>query len=246
MKKIVFAALVAVLATGFIGSNLWAGSIYGPASPLSAPGKFSLGFAYNWYGDEWEGNHGMRDIKVGQNQVVVEGAYGLSKDFELYGRLGGGDFTGKFEGTGYKAKDDMRIIGTAGARMIFARINPQFSIGGNLQLNWAFSDYKDSFDYGTLKVKVKDLWDVNFALYGQFQPSKNVMVYVGPQLYYGEFEARVNDFGYKYSATYEPKSRVGGVLGTTFTLPGVQNVKFFAETQYRDKFSLGGGIAYNF
>jgi hypothetical protein len=248
MKRVVFAVLVAAVSTCIAGSSVWAGSMYGPASPVSAPGKGTLGFFYNWYGDKWEGNHNFVDLKVGQNQAVVEGAYGLSKDLEIYGRLGGADMTARFKGSDYRLRDDMDLIGTAGARMIFARPSPQFSLGGNLQMNYAFSNYKDRFDYNTLRVKVKDLWDVNLALYGQFQPSRNVLVYAGPQLYYGEFRARVYDhiYGESASATYKPKSSIGAVAGTAFAIPGAPNVKFFAETQYRDRVSVGGGIAYNF
>ena len=260
-KMVVVAALMVLIA-----STAFAASFFGPAEPAAPAGKFAIGAGYFYYDDKFKNED---TVKFQQNQAFIDLSYGLAPDWEAYLRLGGADAKIKNDA---EFSDSMKFYSGLGIRGVLYRFNPQFSIGGNLYFDYVWQDYEDStqviepvqvggrsYDViVTEKLKAKTPWSVNLALVAQWMPDKKVVVYGGPKFFYGSFKGEATVTGsatvggvpvavsLSDSSTYETKNWIGGVVGVRFAIPGAEQLKFGVETQFTDRWSVGGMLHYSF
>jgi hypothetical protein len=164
-----------------------AGQELGPASPQSAPGKFSVGAGYCYQATRWESGECKADMSdVRQSMWYASIAYGFAPNWEGYFKIGVADLTvkeangcsnlrevlsfvldvaGRIE-TGYEPYFSLGLRGAFYSR-------PDFALGACLQCNyyfesqvqqcgtvWTFDGY---VDYEALAY-FKDRYDLTVGL----------------------------------------------------------------------------------
>jgi len=244
MKRCLLPAILIVVA---LAATAHAVSLLGPAEPAAEPGKFSFGIGYFYYDDLLKNDGSFRFL---QNQVYAEGSYVFSKGMEVFMRVGAADAQmPDFFSPGFAFKDNMQPYSGIGARGVFYTFNPQFDIGGSLYLDRVWSDYVESVTpLGSVKMKAS--WSASFAVLGAWTPYKVFVLYGGPKVYYGAsrltVDNQVNGVAVESSRFIRTDSLVGGVLGTRFSVMGIERLKMGLEIQFTERVSVGGMASYAF
>jgi hypothetical protein len=237
-----------------------AGGPFGPPEPISrAAGGLHTGIGY-WYDEDKYKNETEHTTR--QNQVYSEVGYG-AQNWEIYGRIGGSDLkildafsSAQASTTTSKNdfEDNWKVFGTLGAKGFYP-FNKTFGIGGFMQGSYYFSDFTDEVSGTqngvpfTAKLKVENLWDVNFGIGFQATVPYGIKLYIGPYAYYSEAKASLsaNIPGLNFETggvTIKNETNVGGFTG--IDLPLARGFHLNVEGQYSARFSVGAAITYSY
>jgi uncharacterized repeat protein (TIGR03803 family) len=237
---------------------VYAGS-YGPTEPV---GKLSLGVGYDYDQQNFKTGtftvNGTRvaldDFTLRSNQAYLQGTYSFIKNWEVYMRLGAtnarsvnADFT----------DNTARFFGAAGIRGVFFT-KDDFSLGGFARYTY-FSDWKGSIVLGagpaatnTYYIDIKNPWNVDVGISGEYK-IKSFTLYGGPVLYWSRATLDANLAGVaggnvilqgSGSSSLTEKSNIGGFFGVR--VPLANKLFLTVETQYKERFSVGGAVVYPF
>lgn len=255
---------IGLLAFFLVMTGLASAGQFGPTEPTANPGKFSLGIGYFWEDTKWDVFD--TSLRTQSHQVYLQGSFAPTKNFEIFGRLGGANLETK--DTDFDFKDDANLFGTLGLKVMFYQ-DKIFGLGAFAQGTYHFEDYKDSDSFagadvingipvntfGTVDYKIKDYYDVQAGISGQIK-CQNFIVYGGPFVYFGRAKLEGNGiatgttpFGtvtllFDDSETMEEKTTFGGFLGVK--IPFTKQLGLTLEGQYRDEFSGGAYLSYSF
>jgi hypothetical protein len=227
MRKLLVAL---TLVSFFVAGTALAGEFGAPA-PYTKEGQFSMGLGYSYMSTDIKPKDrtiiDTDKIKISQNQVYLEGGYGIAKDWEAFARLGGADLKQKdsfIDNTlpGGKAdfSDGMKFFGTLGFRGAFYSA-PSYRVGMFLQGTY-FSEYKD-VDAAQSQVKVKSMYEVDFGIAAQTDLGPATL-YAGPFVYVLRGKAEDTDLspggGFLGSVSFKEKTPVGGFAGVRYPFGG--------------------------
>ena len=196
----------------------------GPPQPRAAPFDYTLGVGLHNLQNEWN----PYDYTVSRNRVYLEGSFGLSENLEVFGRVGGSDWTINDVNTyeedlekdvsshGYPA------FGSLGIRGRGWQAGP-WSLGASLEVAW----------YNALETNLRWDYDVYQELYFDSTLEFNIgitlgyelgcsIVYGGPLFHfaYTRADVRTHEFGMDWDVeddidelTVRDKAGVGAFLG---------------------------------
>jgi hypothetical protein len=268
MKKICGIVVVLLL----ILSSMAYADQFGPPEPQVREGQLALGIGY-FYADEklkpsddsYLGTPGFwQKASFTQNQAYLQASFGILKDWEIFGRLGGADMRVKdafdFKTSMDDAKDNLRVYGTFGFKGVLYR-NPRFVLGplstftmGPVFKSSIYSNYNDSAS-GTIggtaitsTYNVKEMWDANLAWSMQTKLS-SLTFFAGPFVYWKHAKASLDVIitgtgAFSDSTKYESDNWVGGFAGVR--VPLTKHLSLEVEGQYTNKASAGAVVMYSF
>ncbi|MFB3924491.1 MAG: hypothetical protein ACE14T_00425 [Syntrophales bacterium] len=246
----------AFIVLAFHGAAVASG-LFGPPQPVSKEaGGIHTGIGY-WYHEDRYVN-GTEHVIL-QNQIYTQAGYGAHNYWEIYGRIGISDlkmldaFSPVDPSTTASRndfEDNWKFFGTLGVKGFYP-FNDTFGVGTFLQGTYSFSDFTDSVagtrngvPY-TAKIKVKNMWDVNFGIGFQALVPYGIKLYIGPYLYYAEAKVSpsTNTPGLQLTAetvTLKNKTNVGGFTG--IEIPIARGFRLNVEGQYSERLSAGAAI----
>ena len=190
------------------------GGLFGPPQPISkAAGGLHTGIGYQIREDRLRND---TDHVIRQNQVYSQIGYGAQNYWEIYGRIGAADLKvfDAFSSTNSSTvtsrndfTDNWKVSGTLGAKGFYP-LSTAFGIGSFIQGTYSFSEFTDEVlgsQNGApfrAKLKVENLWDVNFGIGFQATVPYGIKLYVGPYVYHSEAKASLssNIPGLKFDA----------------------------------------------
>lgn len=216
-----------------------AGSFGAPQTVSRDEGGLNTAIGYRYHEDVY---NDAADIKIGQNEVYSQVAYGAKNSWETYARIGMADL--KIENV---FKDQERFFATLGAKAFYP-LNSQFGIGAFVQGTYYLSDFSDKISRNR-KIEMDNLWDVNCGIGFQITLPCGTRLYAGPYVYYSEADmslsSRVATLGYtRGDFSLENKSLAGGFAG--LDIPLAKGFRLNVEGQYADRFSAGAAISYTY
>ncbi len=236
-----------------------AGGLFGPPEPISkATGGLYTGMGYWYHEDKYknETEHATR-----QNQVYSEIGYG-TQNWEMYGRIGGSDLKifdafSSAQASTTTSKEDFgdnwKVFGTLGAKGFYP-FNKRFGMGAFVQGSYFFSDFTDDVSGShngvpfSAKLKVENLWDVNFGVGFQATVPYGIKLYIGPYTYYSEAKAslstNVPGLNFETGDWIKNKTNVAGFAG--IGLPLARGFHLNVEGQYSERFSIGAAVTYSY
>jgi hypothetical protein len=237
-----------------------AGGLFGPPQPLSnEAGGLLTGIGYWYHEDQYKND---TTYATRQNQVFSQLGCG-AKNWDIYGRIGGSDlkifdaFRSTLASTTTSKNDfgdNWKLFGTLGAKGFFP-FNKTFGMGAFTQGSYYFSDFTDDVSGTqdgvpfTAKLKVKNLWDVNFGIGFQATVPYGIKLYIGPYAYYSEAKASLSadipglTFGTQ-DVRIRNKTNVGGFTGVD--VPLARGFHLNVEGQYSERFSVGAAVTYSY
>jgi hypothetical protein len=244
VKKWLFG--IGLLVLFFVISGPASAGQFGPTELTAQAGKFSFGVGYFFEDTKWEGptlfEHEW-DIRTESHQGYLQGSYGITKDWEVYGRLGAGDV--KFNDKDMdELRDSAKIFGSLGFKgVMYSYRMFSLSLFGQGTL---YSDCKDSISGRpvTGDLELKDYYNLNAGLSGQLK-HKDFAIYGGPFWYYSraKLDVSVNVPGSLISDSggVESKHNMGGFLGVSIPLDTRVRLNF--EGQLRHSISYGALVS---
>ena len=234
MKRIIFSGFILL----FVMCGFASAGMFGPTEPAADPGKFSLGVGYFWDDTKWKTRGD--DIRTQSNMGYVQGSFAPTKNFEVFGRLGGADLKTKGEDPNFK--DGAKTFGTLGVKAMLYQ-DKIFGFGAFAQGTDRFQDYKDSDSTGQLKLK--NYYDVQAGLSAQVKV-QSFIIYGGGFWYYARTKAEFTGTtpGDTASTTFKEKTPIGGFLGVK--IPFTKQISLNVEGQVRDDVSAGALLSYAF
>ncbi len=234
-----------------------AGGLFGPPEPISkATGGLHTGIGYWYHEDKYknETEHATR-----QNQVYSEIGYG-TQNWEMYGRIGGSDLKifdafSSAQASTTTSKEDFgdnwKVFGTLGAKGFYP-FNKRFGMGAFVQGSYFFSDFTDDVSGShngvpfSAKLKVENLWDVNFGVGFQATVPYGIKLYIGPYAYYSEAKASLSasipGLNFETGDWIKNKTNVAGFAG--IDLPLARGFHLNVEGQYSERVSIGAAVTY--
>lgn len=234
--------LVLVLTALFfvIGQQAMAAGLFGAPQTVSREaGGLNTAIGYRYHEDTYRD---VAEIKIRQNEIYSQAAYGANNIWEVYGRLGIADL--KIEDV---FKDNEKFSGTLGAK-VFYPISSKWGVGAFVHGSYYFSDFTDRVSRSR-EVRIDHLWDATFGVGLQFTLPCGAKLYTGPYLYYSEarmsLSSGIRDLGYatgNYSV--ENQSIAGGFAG--LDIPLVKGFRLNVEGQYAERLSAGAAISYTY
>ncbi len=245
---------------------------FGPPEPQVKEGQLAMGIGYFFSeeklkpsDDSFLGTAGFwQKASFTQNQAYLQASFGILKDWEIFGRLGGADIKIKdafdFRTATDDAKDNYKLFGTFGFKGVLYR-NPKFVLGpfstvtmGPIFKGTMYSNYSDTA-VGTIggtgvamTYNVKEMWDVNLAWSMQTKLS-SLTFFAGPFVYWkhakSSLDVAIAGTGvFTDSTKYEPDNWVGGFAGVR--IPLTKHLSVELEGQYTNKASAGAVVMYSF
>ena len=198
-----------------------------------------------------------------QNEIYSQAAYGASRIWEIYARVGVADLdiADIFISTDSATTTDRnnfeengKIFGTLGAKAFYP-VNKIFGVGAFVQGTYYFKDFNDEVagvSSGTsfrAEMEVENLWEVNCGIGLQATLPRDIKFYAGPFIYYSEATMALSSDipGLAYSTqkeSVENKSIVGGFAG--LDIPLTKGFRLNIEGQFSERFSAGAAISYTY
>ncbi len=234
--------LVFVLTSIFfvVSQTAMAAGLFGPPQTVSREaGGLNTAIGYRYHEGIYQD---IADIKIRQNEIYSQVAYGANNIWEVYGRLGIADL--KIEDV---FKDNEKFSGTLGAKAFYP-ISGAWGVGAFVQGTYYFSDFIDKVSRRR-EVRIDNLWDANFGVGLQVTFPCGAKLYAGPYVYYSEarmsLSSGIRDLGYEAGDfTVANKSIAGGFAGMDISL--AKGFRLNVEGQYADRFSAGAAISYTY
>jgi hypothetical protein len=256
LKGILISAFILFTVNG----TATAGGLFGAPQPDSKEaGGLHSGIGYGYHEDRYRND---TDHTIRQNQVSSELGYG-AKHWGIHGRIGVSDLkildafrSTQASTTTFKNdfKDDWKFFGALGGQGYYP-FNRTFGIGAFLHGSYYFQDFTDDISGiqngagFTTEMKVKNLWDVSFAIGFQATVPNDIKLYAGPYLYYSQarISPPVNIPGLPFSEggiTIRNKTNIGGFSGVD--VPLGRGFHLVVEGQYSERFSVGSAVTYSY
>jgi len=231
-----------VLASLFfiISQTAMAAGLFGSPQTVSREaGGLNTAIGYRYHEDTYKD---VADIKIRQNEIYSQAAYGAKNIWEVYGRLGMSDL--KIEDV---FKDNEKFSGTLGVKAFYP-VSQTWGVGAFVQGTYYFSDFTDKVSRNKV-VEVDNFWNVNCGIGLQVALPRGTKMYAGPYLYYSEaklsLSSGIRDLGYAAgNFTVENKSIAGGFAG--LDIPLAKGFRLNVEGQYAERFSAGAAISYTY
>jgi hypothetical protein len=254
-KVIVMIVFVILMAAG----RAAAGGPFGPPQPIAKEaGGYHTGVGYWFHEDKYINGTGQA---TRQNQVYSELGYGSRKGWEVTVRVGASDlklidaFSSSTSTTATSKKDfeeNWKLFSTVGAKGFYP-FSKTFGMGAFIQGTYYFSDFTDTVS-GTqagapfsAKLRVKNLWDVNFGLGFQATAPYGIKMYIGPTVHYSELKVSpsANVAGVALASeetTMKKRTGFGGFTG--IEVPLAKGFRLNLEGQYTERLSIGAAVIY--
>jgi len=255
LEVIVMIVFVLLIAPG----RAAAGGSFGPPQPIvKEAAGIHTGIGY-WFHEDTYKNGTERVIR--QNQVYSELGYGSRNGWEITARVGMSDlklidaFSSPTASTATSKTDfeeHWKFFSTVGAKGFYP-FNKTFGMGAFIQGTYYFSDFTDTVS-GTqngvpfsVKLGVKNLWDVNFGMGFQATVPYGIKIYIGPYLHYSEFKVSPSTgvAGVAFASgetTMKNKTCFGGYTG--IEVPLAKGFRLNLEGQYTERLSAGAAVLY--
>ena len=202
-------------------------------------GGLNTAIGYRYHQDTYEKGNGL---KIRQNEIYSQAAYGADNAWEIYARLGIADLK-----IGDVFRENEEVFATLGGK-VFYPISGKLGVGAFVQGTYYLNDFSDTVERRK-HVQLKDLWDVHFGVALQATLPCGSTMYAGPYLYYSEgtlsLSSNVSDWGYaagRYSV--QNTSIAGGFAG--LDIPLAKGFRLNVEGQYADRISAGAAISYTY
>lgn len=260
MKKCCIFALIGLLM--FSSGVVWAGQ-FGAPEPMANPGKFSVGIGAFYSSEKLkasdDGFLGGADFwqktRFTTSEGYVQGSFGIVKNWEIFGRLGGAQMfvSDAFNFNSYTDdfKDRWNLYGTLGVKGVVWSSGP-FSVGPVFHASY-YDRFKDSTagtiggNYVNMNYEVSEIWDMNLGVSVQAKFS-GVTFFAGPFVYWRNAVSNLEitsggRFG-SDSTRYVSENNVGGFGGVR--IPIMKNFAIEVEGQYTNMFSAGALAVYKF
>jgi hypothetical protein len=136
----------------------------------------------------------------------------------------------------------------------FYPFNKRFGIGVFMQGSYYFSDFTDDVSGShngvpfSAKLKVENLWDVNFGVGFQATVPYDIKLYIGPYAYYSEAKASLSTntpgLNFETGDWIKNKTNVAGFAG--IDLPLARGFHLNVEGQYSERVSIGAAVTYSY
>ena len=257
--KIVKIIVIIVFVILIVPGRAAAGGPFGPPQPIAKEaGGLHTGIGYWFHEDKYK--NGTEQV-TRQNQVYSELGYGSRNGWEITARVGMSDlklidaFSSSTASTATSKKDfeeHGKFFGTVGAKDFYP-FNNTFGIGAFIQGSYYFSDFADTVS-GTrngipfsVKLSVKNLWDVNFGMGFQVTVPYGIKMYIGPSVHYSELKVSPSaDVAGVALASGETtmKNRTGFGGFTGIEVPLAKGFRLNLEGQYTERLSVGAAVIY--
>jgi len=255
LEVIVIIVFVILIASG----RAAAGGSFGPPQPIvKEAAGIHTGIGY-WFHEDTYKNGTERVIR--QNQIYSELGYGSRNGWEITARVGMSDlklidaFSSPTASTATSKTDfeeHWKFFSTVGAKGFYP-FNNTFGMGAFIQGTYYFSDFTDTVS-GTqngvpfsVKLGVKNLWDVNFGMGFQATVPYGIKIYIGPYFHYSEFKVSPSTgvAGVAFASgetTMKNKTYFGGYTG--IEVPLAKGFRLNLEGQYTERLSAGAAVLY--
>lgn len=257
--KIVKIIVIIVFVILIVPGRAAAGGPFGPPQPIAKEaGGLHTGIGYWFHEDKYK--NGTEQV-TRQNQVYSELGYGSRNGWEITARVGMSDlklidaFSSSTASTATSKKDfeeHGKFFGTVGAKGFYP-FNKTFGMGAFIQGTYYFSDFTDTVS-GTrngvpfsVKLSVKNLWDVNFGMGFQVTVPYGIKMYIGPSVHYSELKVSpsADVAGVALASgetTMKNKTGFGGFTG--IEVPLAKGFRLNLEGQYTERLSVGAAVIY--
>ena len=238
IKYFTVIALVTLFFT--ISPKAMAAGLFGAPQTVSREaGGLNTAIGYSYHEDTYENG---ADLKIRQNEIYSQAAYGAKNIWEIYARLGMSDL--KIEDA---FKDNEKFFTTLGAKAFYP-INETWGVGAFVQGTYYLNDFTDNVSRNK-EIEVKNLRDINCGIGFQVTLPCKTKIYAGPYLHYSEAKMYLssNIPGLEYAAgnfSIENKSIAGGFAGVD--IPLIKGFRLNVEGQYSDKLSAGAAVSYTY
>jgi hypothetical protein len=239
MKYFTVIALVTLLFFTISPKAIAAGLFGAPQTVSREAGGLNTAIGYSYHEDTYENG---ADLKIRQNEIYSQAAYGAKNIWEIYARLGMADL--KIEDA---FQDNEKFFTTLGAKAFYS-VNETWGLGAFVQGTYYFSDFTDNISRNK-EIKVENLRDINCGVGFQATIPRGIKLYVGPYIYYSEAKMSLpsNIHGLGYAAgnfSVQNKSIAGGFAG--LDIPLIKGFRLNIEGQYSDRFSAGAAISFTY
>ena len=216
-----------------------AGLFGAPQTVSREAGGLNTAIGYRYHEDTYENG---ADLKIRQNEIYSQAAYGAKNIWEIYARIGMSDL--KIEDV---FKDNEKFSGTLGAKAFYP-VSKSWGVGAFVQGTYYFSDFTDKVSRNQ-EMEIDNLWDLNCGVGFQVMIPRGIKLYAGPYIYYSEAKmslpSRITGLGYAAgNFSIENKSIAGGFAG--LDIPLAKGFRLNVEGQYSDRFSAGAAISYTY
>ena len=230
-----------------MASTAFALDIMGPLTAALHKDQFATGFEYSYSRIDVSTSGLLRNMSgirsldnVESSRFYARLAYGLSDNWEIYYRLGGGD--AKVDDEGVDFNGDNGFAGNVGTRVTFLKEN-NVSWGVLGQIGWLNSDGIGTYQGGSANTNV-DLQEIQLAI-GPKVDMGGWSLYGGALYYQMDGDFDTNWAGGKASADIDVNSDFGGYIGAHFDLG--KNLSIEIESaMISDGYSIGTGIVWKF
>lgn len=235
-----FAVTASVTLFFTISPTAVAAGLFGAPQTVSREaGGLNTAIGYSYHEDTYENG---ADLKIRQNEIYSQAAYGAKNIWEIYARLGMSDL--KVEDA---FKDNEKFFTTLGAKAFYP-VNETWGVGAFVQGTYYFSDFTDAVSRNK-EIKVENLRDVNCGIGFQATIPRGIKLYAGPYIYYSEAKmslpSNIHGLGYADgNFSIENKSIAGGFAG--MDIPLMKGFRLNVEGQYSDRFSAGAAISFTY
>ena len=239
IKYFTVIALLTLLFFAISPTAMAAGLFGAPQTVSREEGGLNTAIGYRYHEDTYENG---ADLKIRQNEIYSQAAYGAKNIWEIYARLGMSDL--KIDDV---FKENGEFFGTLGAKAFYP-INETWGVGAFVQGTYYFNDFTDNVSRNK-EIKVKNLRDINCGIGLQATIPRGIKLYAGPYIYYSEAKISLpsNIHGLEYSAgnfSVQNKSIAGGFAG--LDIPLSKGFRLNIEGQYSDRLSAGAAVSYTY
>jgi hypothetical protein len=252
MNKMILRLMVVVVVIA-----LWSGAAFG-LTPMGSPvpdlskGQFDAGVDYAYTKMDVKLNHGftpggvtkitMHDAKA--HYVASNIGYGLTDNWKLYFRLGGGSVRGTEGRTISFNSNKGYVVGFGTKAKLFECHGMQW--GGLFQALWAQADGKTKAG-GAYWTSEEDLMEIQLALGPAYQMNEKAVLYGGPFFHIldGDIVAKRRSIPGRIKYDIDQGSLFGGYIGTAIDV--TDNTVFNIEYQHTAAAdAIGLKLAYKF
>lgn len=250
-KKILFLAVL-VLLFPLLSCPALGLTPMGSPVPNLMQGQFDAGVDYSYGKMDVKLNHGfspgggpditMDNLKV--HYVASNIGYGVTDDWQMYFRLGGGAIRGSESGGISFNSNNGYVIGFGTKAKLFRCMDMQW--GGLFQILWAQADGKTRAG-GTSWTAEEDLMEIQLALGPEYRINEKAVLYGGPFFHIldGDFVAKRRTGGARINYDIDQSGPFGGYIGTAIGI--AENILFNIEYQHTSASNtLGMKLAYKF
>ncbi|MFA5422241.1 MAG: hypothetical protein WC374_00080 [Phycisphaerae bacterium] len=244
--------LVMVLVFALLGSTVLGLTPMGSPVPDLHKGQFDAGVDYSYGKMDVKLNHGfspgggpsftMDNLKF--HYVASNIGYGLTDNWELYFRLGGGSVYGS-EGGGISFNSsDGYAVGFGTKAKLFQWDTMKW--GGLFQILWAQANGKTKAGGASWDAE-ENLTEIQIALGPEYRMNEKAVLYGGPFFHIldGDFVAKRRTAPARINYDLDQSSLFGGYIGTAIDI--TTNVLFNIEYQHTGAAdAIGLKLAYKF